>query len=224
MTTNQLKPSGLGTNHFLGSYWQWRRDELTWRLGDEIFPQFANFELVMDHIIWKARPPTRIRSVLQSWSHQGRRRLKKKEVVKMDLPIIVIDVIFWSGALCKNVRIWGTGTLHCICQFWHDQENIKLHISMTSSSLFWITSKSTLTQCLKVHPKCLSLQHYERSKQQLISKIKVIGLFPPKIYIRTKLIPFGGKIQIFEVPIICWDIFVDFQTVHESWYGTTYLL
>ena len=148
----------------------------------------------------------------------------KKEVVKMDLPIIVIDVIFWSGALCKNVGIWGTGTLHCICQFWHDQENIKLHISMTSSSLFWITSKSTLTQCLKVHPKCLSLQHYERSKQQLISKIKVIGLFPPKIYIRTKLIPFGGKIQIFEVPIICWDIFVDFQTVYESWYGTTYLL
>ena len=63
---------------------------------------------------------------------------EKKEVVKMDLPIIVIDVIFWSGALCKNVgMIWGTGTLHCICQFWHDQENIKLHTSMTSSSLFW---------------------------------------------------------------------------------------
>ena len=85
-----------------------------------IFPQFANFELVMDHIIWKARPPTRIRSVLQSWrAIKGGGGDWKKEVVKMDLPIIVIDVIFWSGALCKNVGLEVLALqLCCICQFW----------------------------------------------------------------------------------------------------------
>ena len=135
---DNVKPSG-----FRPFFWGHidNGEEMNWHedWGMKIFPQFANFELVMDHIIWKARPPTRIRSVLQSWrAIKGGGGDWKKEVVKMDLPIIVIDVIFWSGALCKNVgMIWGTGTLHCICQFWHDQENIKLHTSMTSSSLFW---------------------------------------------------------------------------------------
>ena len=37
----------------------------------------------------------------------------------MDLPIIVIDVIFWSGALCKNVGLEVLALqLCCICQFW----------------------------------------------------------------------------------------------------------
>ena len=123
MTTNQLKPSGLRPNHFLGSYWQWRRDELTWRLGDEIFPQFANFELVMDHIIWKARPPTRIRSVLQSW-----RAIKGGGGD-------------WKKRSCENgpanYRHWRYILIWCTLQKrWNDLRNwnIALHMSILARS------------------------------------------------------------------------------------------
>ena len=115
MTTNQLKPSGLGPNHFLGSYWQWRRDELTWRLGDEIFPQFANFELVMDHIIWKARPPTRIRSVLQSWRaiKGGGGDWKKKKLWKWTCQLSSLTLYFDLVHFAKTLE-WSEELEHCI--------------------------------------------------------------------------------------------------------------
>ena len=52
----------------------------------------------------------------------------------MDLPIIVIDVIFWSGALCnnpaKNIAIAyvnsSTGCNSGVQKRWHDQETYQI--------------------------------------------------------------------------------------------------
>ena len=81
-------------------------------------PQFANFESVMDHIIWKARPPTR--------PGRGGGEEDKKKLWKWTCQLYC-DVIFWSGAhhtyvcVCMYMyaRIEGTVVLtYSIKTFW----------------------------------------------------------------------------------------------------------
>ena len=78
-------------------------------------PQFANFESVMDHIIWKARPPTR--------PGRGGGEEDKKKLWKWTCQLYC-DVIFWSGAhhtyvcvcvyvyVCQNRGYCGTYLLY----------------------------------------------------------------------------------------------------------------
>ena len=72
------------------------------RVADGCVPQFANFESVMDHIIWKARPPTRL--------GRGGGEEDKKKLWKWTCQLYC-DVIFWSGAhhtyVCVYARIEG---------------------------------------------------------------------------------------------------------------------
>lgn len=74
-TTNHLV---RWLDHFLGSYWQWRRDELTW-LGDEFFPSLQI--LSSWWIISFERPdlPRGLDPCYSTESHQARRRRRLKK-------------------------------------------------------------------------------------------------------------------------------------------------
>ena len=122
MADDNVKPSG-----FRPFFWGHidNGEEMNWHedWGMKIFPQFANFELVMDHIIWKARPPTRIRSVLQSW-----RAIKGGGGD-------------WKKRSCENgpanYRHWRYILIWCTLQKrWNDLRNwnIALHMSILARS------------------------------------------------------------------------------------------
>ena len=111
---DNVKPSG-----FRPFFWGHidNGEEMNWHedWGMKIFPQFANFELVMDHIIWKARPPTRIRSVLQSWRaiKGGGGDWKKKKLWKWTCQLSSLTLYFDLVHFAKTLE-WSEELEHCI--------------------------------------------------------------------------------------------------------------